>query len=263
MAQPAFGKKKSKGTKETLELVVCVDVSNSMNVKDIADDASRLDITKRALNQLVNQLHGERLGICIFANSAFVQLPLTQDYGAAKLFLEEIETNMISDQGTNINAALETAGKMFSEDRTAKGIIIITDGENHEENPAAVFQELKEKKITTIILGIGTQKGGLVPKDPLRPELGFKKTAMGTPVHSKLNTRFLNNVAKKAGTELQIASSEFPDLRPLLTQINQMKRVKIDNLEFEIKEEQYQIPLAIAFSLWILYLLTQFVVRFK
>jgi Ca-activated chloride channel family protein len=263
MAQPAFGKKKSKGTKETLELVVCIDVSNSMNVKDISKDASRLDITKRALNQLVNQLRGERIGICIFANSAFVQLPLTQDYGAAKLFLEEIETSMLSNQGTNIKAALETGIKMFSPERTAKGIILITDGENHEAEPSEVFKELSEKKIVTLVLGIGTTNGGLVPNDVNRPELGFKKTAVGTPIHSKLNRKFLNSLSRKAGSELYVADTEFPDLRPLLTQINHLKRVKIDNLEFEIKEEQYQIPLAIAFASWILYLFAQFMIRIK
>ena len=263
MAQPAFGKKKSKGTKETLELVVCIDVSNSMNVKDISKDASRLDLTKRALNQLVNQLRGERIGICIFANSAFVQLPLTQDYGAAKLFLEEIETSMLSNQGTNIKAALETGIKMFSPERTAKGIILITDGENHEAEPSEVFKELSEKKIVTLVLGIGTTNGGLVPNDVNRPELGFKKTAVGTPIHSKLNRKFLNSLSRKAGSELYVADTEFPDLRPLLTQINHLKRVKIDNLEFEIKEEQYQIPLAIAFASWILYLFAQFMIRIK
>ena len=263
LAQPAFGKKKSSGTRESLELVVCIDISNSMNVRDISEDLSRLDITKRALNQLVNQLHGERIGICIFANTAFVQLPVTHDYGAAKLFLEDIETNMISNQGTNIKAALETSAKMFSPERTGKGILLITDGENHEENPSKIFAELKEKKVDVMVMGIGTATGGLVPNDPHRPELGYKKNAMGSPVHSKLNQSFLSKLAQQAGTELMIADSEFPDLSVLLTQINHLKRIKIDNLEFEIKEEQYQIPLFLALICWFIFLLLQYSVLKK
>lgn len=263
LMQPAFGKKKTSGTKEALELVVCIDISNSMNVRDISKEQSRLDITKRALNQLVNQLHGERIGICIFANSAYVQLPITRDYGAAKLFLEDIETNMISNQGTNIKAALEIASEMFSPERTGKGILLITDGENHEEDPTKIFKTLQEKKIDVMIMGIGTEQGGLVPNDPNRPELGYKKSAMGGAVHSKLNKSYLNKLASKAGTDLMIADDEFPDLTDLLTQINHLKRVKIDNLEFEIKEEQYQIPLLTALICWILFLFVQLAITKK
>lgn len=259
MAQPASGNKKAKGTKEALELVVCIDVSNSMNVKDISPEKSRLDITKRALSQLINQLHGERIGICIFANSAFVQLPVTHDYGAAKLFIQDIETNMVSNQGTNVKTALEVASNMFSPEKTAKGILLITDGENHEEDPTEIFSKLKKTHIQVMIMGIGTANGGLIPNDPNRPELGYKKNAMGATVQSKLNKSFLNKLAQKAGTDLLIADDEFPDLTPLLTEINHMKRVKIDNLEFEIKEERYQIPLFLGLASWLLFILLQFV----
>ena len=105
LASPIFGKKKQNTLASNLELVICLDVSNSMNTKD-ADGASRLEASKRALGQLVNKLSGERIGICVFAGSAFVQLPLTMDYHAAKLFVQEIETDMVSTQGTNINEAL-------------------------------------------------------------------------------------------------------------------------------------------------------------
>lgn len=255
---PASGKKKTSGTKEALELVICIDVSNSMNVTDISEEKTRLDVTKRALNQLLNQIHGERIGLCIFANSAFVQLPVTRDYGAAKLFIGDIETDMISDQGTNIFAALETAEKMFSPERTAKSILVITDGENHEMDPSPVLKELKEKKVQVMIMGVGTTNGGLVPKDPYRPELGYKKNAMGAPVHSKLDKKFLGSLASKAGTDLIIADSEFPDLSELLTEINHIKRVKINNLEFEIKEERFQYTLMMSFVFWLLFLFIQF-----
>jgi Ca-activated chloride channel family protein len=255
MALPAFGSKKSSGTTENLELVICLDISSSMNAKDISDEDSRLEISKRAIVQLINNLHGERIGICLFANSAFVQLPITRDYGAAKLFVNDIETNMISSQGTNIDAALKTALQMFSKARTAKGIILVTDGENHEVDPSEVLNLLKEKKIQLSVLGIGTKKGGLIPKDPNRPELGYKSTASGRSVVSKLNTSFIQKIAAKAEGKAHTSSSAFPDLRPLLTEINQMKRTKIDNLEFDIKEDRYRVPLVISALFWLFFIL--------
>ena len=105
LANPLLGKMKQNTKADNLELVICLDISNSMNAKDI-ENTSRLEVAKRGLSQLVNQLKGERIGMCVFAGTAFVQLPLTNDYHAAKLFTQEIETDMISAQGTNISSAL-------------------------------------------------------------------------------------------------------------------------------------------------------------
>jgi Ca-activated chloride channel family protein len=255
LAQPVFGKRKAPGTVEKLELVVCLDVSNSMNTRDISKELSRLEISKRAMIQMVNNLHGEKIGICLFANNAFVQLPVTRDYGAAKMFINDIETSMISSQGTNIDAALKVSLEMFSKERTAKGIIMVTDGENHEVDPSEVLEQIKESDVQLSVLGIGTKKGGLVPKNPKRPELGYKTTATGKSVHSKLDEQFIKKIASKGGGKASISSSEFPDLSALLTQINHMKRTKIDNLEFDIKQERYQVPLVFALVFWLAYLL--------
>ncbi len=255
LAQPIYGKKKVSGTSESLELVVALDVSNSMNTKDISKNISRLDISKRALIQLINNLHGEKIGISLFANNAFVQLPLTRDYAAAKLFIQDIETNMISSQGTNITEALEVSVGMFSKEKTTKGIILVTDGENHEDNPDEILKEIKKAKVQLSVLGIGTKKGGLIPKNPHRPELGYKTNAIGKTIVSKLNPKFIQSIASKGGGNANISSSEFPNLSGLLTQINRMKRTKIDNLEFDIKEERFQIPLLISIVFWFAYLL--------
>lgn len=254
-ANPVFGKKKSAATVENLELVVCLDVSNSMNAKDISKEISRLDISKRAMIQLVNNLHGERIGICLFANNAYVQLPITRDYGAAKLFINDIESDLVRNQGTNIKEALEVSMSMFSKERTGKGVILVTDGENHETNPSAILKKIKESKVELIVLGIGTSQGGLVPEDPHRPDLGYKTTATGKKVISKLNTKFIESIAAKAGGKASISSDEFPDLSALLTEINHLKRTKIDNFEFDIKQDRYQYPLVLALFFWIMYLL--------
>ena len=255
LAQPIYGKKKVAGTSESLELVVCLDISNSMNTRDISSELSRLDISKRALVQLVNNLHGEKIGFCLFANNAFVHLPLTRDYPAAKLFIQDIETNMISSQGTNIAEALDISAGMFSKEKTTKGIILVTDGENHEVNPDESLKYIRESKIQLSVLGIGTKKGGLIPKNPRRPELGYKTNAVGKTIVSKLDESFIQSIAKKGGGKASVSSSEFPNLSALLTQINQMKRTKIDTLDFEVKEERYQIPLFMSLVFWLAYLL--------
>lgn len=254
LAQPVHGTKKVKGTTESLELVIALDVSNSMNCKDISETTSRLEISKRAIIQLINNLHGERIGICVFANSAFVQLPITLDYSAAKMFVKDIETQMISDQGTNISQALDISAEMFSKKKTTKGIILVTDGEDHEKQLDQTLKNIKDKQIQLSVLGIGTSKGGLIPKSPYRPELGYKTDARGKTVVTRLNKDFIKEIAKKANGYASVSSKEFPNLSDLLTQINQMKRTKIDTLEFDVKREQYQIPLFLSILCLLLYI---------
>lgn len=255
MAQPIYGSRKVAATSESLELVVCLDISNSMNTRDVSRDASRLDIAKRALIQLVNNLHGEKIGLCLFANHAFVHLPLTRDYPAAKMFINEIETGLLTSQGTNIAEALGISADMFSKQHTTKGILLVTDGENHEQDPSDILTKIRNSQLQLIVLGIGTTQGGPVPKNGSRPELGYKTDAMGRTVVSKLNKSFLQKIASRAGGDAHISSSEFPDLSGLLTDIKQMKRTKIDTFDFKIKEERYQYALVPALVFWLLYLL--------
>lgn len=255
LAGPVYGSKKVKATKETLELVVCLDISNSMNTRDISKTDSRLEISKRALIQLINNLNGEQLGLVLFANDAFVQLPLTSDYAAAKLFIKDVETSMISNQGTDVAEALRVAADMFSDKKVAKGIIMVTDGEHHEGGVDDAINLLKEKNIQLSVLGIGTEKGGLVPKDPFKPDRGYKTDASGRSVLSKVNRNFIRNLANKAGGYASYSDEEFPDLSPLLTQLKTMKRTKIDILDFDVKQERYRVPLVLSILFWIGYLL--------
>lgn len=255
LALPVYGSKKVASASESLELVICLDVSNSMNTMDIAAKTTRLDVAKRALTELVNKLGGEKVGLCLFANNAYVHLPITADYPAIKLFVKDIETNMISNQGTNIASALEVSLEMFSKQKTSKGILLITDGENHEEDPTVVLKNIRENDVQLMVLGIGTTQGGPVPKDPLRPEIGYKSDARGKTVISRINPAFLKKIAKSAGGESEVSSSEFPDLSGLLTEIKRMKRSKIDNFDFKVKQERYQMPLLASLACWLMYLL--------
>jgi Ca-activated chloride channel family protein len=253
MAQPSFGNKKVSGTIRSMEIALCLDVSNSMNAKDITNDASRLDVAKRAMSELINRLSGEKIGVTLFAGNAFVQLPLTTDYDAAKMFIEEIETGMISKQGTNFSDALLTTTQMFSPSKTSKVILLVTDGEDHEEYPKEALEKIREANIHLCALGLGSQNGGPIPLDPLRPEIGYKKTESGQLIISKMNPELIESIANDADGLAQISSDPFPDLTGMLTEINQMKRTKLRDLEFEIQENRYQLPLGISIACFLIY----------
>jgi len=263
LAQPVFGTKSTRANINNLELVICLDISNSMNTKDIPGNESRLIVAKRTLNQLINQLKGEKIGLVVFAGSANVQLPITNDYPAAKMFIDEIETDMISNQGTNIDDALKTAAEMFSPEENSKGIILVTDGENHETTPRDIIDSIKKKEITMSIIGIGTENGGTVPIDVKRPELGDKINETGNPVISKLNLDFIKSLTNQVNGTAIITSDPFPNISDVLTQINQMKRTKSADLQFETKQNWYQYPLFIALLFWICYLIWDFKPRTK
>ncbi len=253
MAQPVFGTKKVSGTLESLELVIALDISSSMNVKDIDKEMTRLSIAKRAMIQLINNLHGEKLGIVVFAGGAYAQLPLTMDYDAAKMYVNEIETGMISNQGTNIAAALEVSEIMFSKLKTTKAVILVTDAEDHEGGVDKFLAEFKEKQIELSVLGLGTENGGLIPNNPDKPEFGYKLDERGSPIVSKLNPAMVQELASKSGGTSVISSNAYPDLTGLLDNLKQMKRTKVSTLEFDVKENKYQFPLVLGILCWFLY----------
>ena len=238
MGQPVFGTKKMASSSFKSEIIFCLDISNSMNAKDISPAVTRLEIAKRGLIEFMNQLKGERVGIVVFAGNSFVQLPITTDYGSAKTFLQEVETTMISNQGTNINDALNLAKSLFSPINCPKRILLITDGENHSEDPTASISALRDQQIGLFVLGIGTENGGPIMRNPDRPELGYI-TENDRTIISKVNVALLKSLALKANGSATLCSSEFPDFSQLLTEINQNKGEKTRDLQLDVQSEQY------------------------
>ena len=253
MAQPIYGKKKVKGTVKSLELVICLDVSNSMNTMDI-EQTPRIEVAKRALNALVNTLAGEKIGLCIFAGNAYVQLPLTTDYNAAKLFINDVTTDFVSNQGTNISDALSVSKGMFSKENVTKAIFVITDGENHENENKEVYSEIIDINIQVCILGIGTSTGGPIPVNPNYLGEGYISNSVGQRVISRMNPDFVKQIASQTNGVAMITSEAYPDLQTLLTQINQMKRTKLRDLEFDIEETRYQLPLFVSLICFVIWL---------
>lgn len=254
MAQPIYGKKKVKGTVKSMELVICLDVSNSMNTMDI-EQTPRIEVAKRALNALVNTLAGEKIGLCIFAGDAYVQLPLTTDYNAAKLFINDVSTNFVSNQGTNISDALTVSTGMFSKENVTKAIFVITDGENHENENKEIYSEIIDNNIQVCVLGIGTSTGGPIPINPNYLGEGYITNGVGQRVISRMNPSFVKQIANQSNGVAMITSEAYPNLQTLLTQINQMKRTKLRDLEFDIEETRYQLPLFVSLICFVIWLL--------
>lgn len=254
MAQPVGGSRKVTGSKRVLDLVVCLDISNSMNTKDMGGgSASRLTAAKHAIQELLNQLKGERVSIVIFANEAYVQLPLTMDYGAAKLYLPDIETNMISDQGTNIGSALQAAQTQFKDGESGKAVLIITDGEDHEKLYQEEINKLDQKQVELALLGLGSSKGGLIPNDPFDESQGFKREG-GKAVVSRLDQQALNKMAAKSGATLVVSDNEFPNIIDIATNFKNSKNKVVKKLEFKVEQNFYFVPSLLAIFSLIIYL---------
>lgn len=260
LSQPAMGSRKIKGSRRVLDLVICLDVSASMNTKDIDGNTSRLTAAKRGMIQLMNSLKGERISVVIFANEAFTQLPLTMDYGAAKMFIQEIETSMIADQGTNIGAALKVAQKQFIDGQSGHAIVVITDGEDHEAQWKEQVDKIVEHKVELTYYGIGTERGGLVPNDPYDEEAGYK-TENGNSVRSSLDVEGLRTMAAATGSNVTFSSDPFPDMSGLVASLSAIRNKTVKEMEFTVQKNYFQVPLFLAFCCFLGYLFTPFFLK--
>ena len=258
IAHPIYGEKKEEGVKESMEIVIAMDISNSMNAKDIDKRTSRLEVAKRSVVQLINSFNGQKIGVCVFAGGAYVQLPLTNDYPIAKMFINEIETAMLSNQGTNIAQAFKTSYEMFSEEKTTKAIIMVTDGENHEANPSRILSKIKESDVQVCVLGIGTKSGGLVPVNPNRTELGYKLGEDGKYLMSKVNPKFLKSIASQVNGYATLTSNPFPNLSQLVDEIKKMKKKKHGSYSLSIKADRFQFPLVVAIICLMFYFINSY-----
>lgn len=253
MSQPVAGSRKVNASKRVLDLVICLDISNSMNTKDMGGTAvSRLTAAKQAIGELLNQLKGERIAVVIFANDAYTQLPLTMDYGAAKLFVPDIETSMISDQGTNIGRALEVAQEQFKDTESGKAILVITDGEDHEALWKKQLEELKKKDVELAYLGLGSSKGGLIPNNPYDASEGYKREN-GQAVVSKIDKKGLTKMASESNSILVTSDSPFPNIYDIATNYKNTKNKQVMKMEFKVDKNYFYIPAVLALFCMICY----------
>lgn len=245
LINPQLGSKMAEAKVKGIDIIVALDVSNSMMAEDLAPN--RLFRAKRAMSKMLEELHGDRVGIIVFAGQAFVQLPITNDYAAGKLFLSTIDTDVVPVQGTNIGAAIDLAVESFDKETPAqKAIVVITDGENHEADAVVAAQEAAEKGIRVFTIGMGSPEGTPIPEYRGQTRTGFKKDNQGNIVVTKLNEVMLRDVAKAGNGAYVRASNAEVGLEPLLAELNQIEKTEMGTVAYAEYEDRFQIFLALA-----------------
>ena len=248
MANPQIGTKYEEVKREGFELMICLDVSNSMLAEDLTPN--RLERAKQAISRLVDRLKNDKIGIVVFAGEAYIQLPMTVDHSAAKLFLRSIDTDVVSTQGTAIGKAVELAMSSFSTNSKAnKSIIVITDGENHEDDALKQASAAVEQGIKVHTIGIGSLDGTPIPMYKRGRMLGYRKDREGNTVVTKLNETMLQQIAASGEGTYVRANNSRTGLNALMDELEGMEREEFDSKMFTSYEDRFQYFIAVALLL--------------
>jgi len=245
ISNPKIGTNIEEIKREGIEIIIALDLSNSMLCEDIKPN--RLTRSKQAISNLIDQLEGDKIGLVIFAGEAYTQLPITSDYSAAKMFLENVNTKTIKNQGTNIGDAIDRSLNSFNfTNDFNKSIIIITDGEDHEEDAFKKSKEALNKGVYIHTLAVGEKGGGPIP---LLNKKGFKKDRDGNIIVSKPNFDFLSELANSAnGININANNSEI-GLKKLFEEINKIEKKEISDMIFTDYKDRFPFFLAISLTL--------------
>lgn len=243
LSRPQVGAKLSKRETRGAEIMICLDVSNSMLARDYSPD--RLDRAKLAISRLVDRLHEDRIGLIVFAGTSFVQLPITTDYVSAKMFLGNVGTDSVPIQGTAIGDAISTATKSFSaQSEKSRAVIVITDGENHEDDAVAAAKQAAEYGIKVYTIGVGSAQGQPIPKNG-----ELMKDKDGNIVVTRLDEDTLKEVAAAGNGAYVHAGNEEFGLNPIIDDIRSMEAEKYESVVFEEYDEQYMYFMGMALVL--------------
>ena len=242
MINPQYGKGKLEGVSKSMDILIALDVSSSMNASDAGNNRDRLAMAKLALGKFYNGLRGDKVGLLLFAGDAKLQLPLTRDYHAADVFTEKASPNSISLQGTDIaNALNESLESLETEDGRQKAIILISDGENHEADALEIARKAAQEGIVIHTVGVGSEKGVPVPEfDQFGRRKGNKKDADGNTVLSRLNEDLLKQIASETGgTYVKAEGAEF-GLEYLRDELADTERTSVETIDYLDYEDQFQ-----------------------
>lgn len=249
LARPQIGAKLSEHEARGAEIMICLDVSNSMLAEDYSPN--RLDRAKLAISRIVDRLQDDRIGLIVFAGSSFVQLPITTDYVSAKMFLNTIDTQSVPIQGTAMGDAILTALKSFSaQSEKSRAMILITDGENHEDDAVEAARQAAEMGVKVYTIGVGSAQGQPIPMDG-----DLLKDREGNIVVTRLDESTLQQVAQAGGGAYVHAGNEEFGLNPIIDDIRMMEDEEFSSVVFEEFDEQYMYFFAIAFALLVLEML--------
>ena len=232
------------------EVMVVLDVSNSMLAQDYSPN--RLERAKLAISRMVDKLRDDRIGLIVFAGNSFVQLPITTDYVSAKMFLSSISTESVPIQGTAMGEAISTALRSFSaQSDKSRAIIVITDGENHEDDPVAAARQAAELGVRVFTIGVGSPQGTMIPMGDGQ----YLEDREGNPVVTRLDDKVLQEVAEAGkGLYVHAGNREF-GLDPVIEEISRMDDEEYNSIVFEEYDELYMYFLAVAFFFLVLEML--------
>jgi Ca-activated chloride channel family protein len=245
LARPQFGSRLETVKRQGVEVMIALDISNSMMAQDIGPN--RLEKAKRLISQLVDKMEQDKVGLIVFAGDAFVQLPITSDYISAKMFLESISPELITKQGTDLSAALTLANRSFtSQPEVGRTIILITDGENHEGGVEQAVKSLTDKNIQINVLGIGSPEGSPIPMSMYSND--FRRDKDGNIVVTKLNEAMCQELAKAGnGVYVRVDNTNTAQ-RAIQQAIDKLAKADIETQVYSDYNEQFQ---AVA---WLLFL---------
>ncbi|TVZ26232.1 Ca-activated chloride channel family protein [Gillisia sp. Hel_I_86] len=251
LVNPKIGTKMETVTREGVDIVFAIDVSKSMEAEDVAPN--RLEKSKQLVTQIINNLASDRIGIIAYAGSAFPQLPITTDYASAKMFLQAMNTDMVSSQGTAIKEAIELSSTYFNEeDQTSKVLFIISDGEDHEGDIGNVAKEAADKGIRIFTIGVGSLKGGPIPIKRNGVVQTYKKDQNGETVITKLNEATLKEIADDANGEYIQGNVTNEVLEKVTESLQKLDKTEFEAKQFADYQSQFQWFLGLAILLLLL-----------
>lgn len=237
LARPQFGSKLETVKRKGVEVMIALDISNSMLAQDI--QPSRLEKAKRLIAKLVDGMENDKVGMIVFAGDAFTQLPITSDYISAKMFLESINPSLISKQGTAIGAAINLAARSFTpQEGVGRAVIVITDGENHEGGALEAAKAATEKGIQVNVLGVGMLDGGPIPIEGTND---FRRDREGKIVITQLNEKMCQEIARDGkGIYVRVDNTNSAQ-KAIDQEINKMAKADVESKVYTEFNEQFQV----------------------
>jgi Ca-activated chloride channel family protein len=250
MAGPQTGSRIEKVKRKGIDLMICLDVSNSMMAADIKP--SRIERARQSIVRLIDNLEGDRIGIIVFAGKAYTQLPITTDYAAAKMFTEGISTGMVPTQGTAIAQAIEMAVGAFGESKHNKAIVVITDGEDHEGSVLEQAEAAVKAGIHIYSIGMGLPEGSPIPVYSNGVQVGFKKDRDGQTVMTRLDETLLQRLATVGNGMYVRATTSETGLGRVFDEIGRLEKSELEEKQYSAYEDQFQYFLGLALILMLL-----------
>lgn len=250
LVNPKFGTKIETVKRQGVDIVFAVDVSKSMLAEDIAP--SRLGKTKQLASQIINNLASDRIGIVGYAGSAFPMLPITTDYSIAKIYLQDMHTDMVSSMGTALRDAIEVGSNYFDDPETSKVMILISDGEDHGEGIGDAIAIAKEKGIKIITIGVGTPEGGRIPIKQNGKIVDYKKDVDGTVVVTQLNENTLKDIAKGTGGVFMYGNKTDEVLQLVDQTLQKIEKTDFESQQIADFQSQFQWFVGLALLLLII-----------